>query len=597
LLLAGILLLGLALRVPGLFRDLPFTYYGDEAHLIKRAMMIASGDLNPHWFNKPALLMYVLAFAYGVMYLAGAAIGKFESPEQFAGWYLDDPGAFILVGRCIVCAFGVLLVYLVFRVARRLFENDRSALAAGALAAVLGPLMFASQQIKADVPCATLIMLSFFFYLKSRESGRWRDFLLAGLVGGFAVGTKYYGIILIPAFAVGELFGRSEAKRTWPQAFQRTALLPVIFAIGFFLVSPYHFLDPTWSSKVVHKLSGWVDPDARQVIYDPDSRVEFETGPSSLGGATVHFVQKFVSPAVVGLLPTLLMLLGIAGVLATSQLRRRSLVPLVAIATFVLMAVTLGAYHTNFRHLAAILPLLCLFALPPTRMLQRRGVRVGLVGLLLLAVSWESYRDVQRNQMVLREDSRNRAQAWIVANVGPGDRVLLDDYGPQLGPNRASLERMRRRLGELPKDEAFTANQEKLIRIREQHASPAARNVDRLGHLWWLNEEQTEEDLLADERNRSMSNPLVQRAPKTLEQYERLGYDYIVTNSSARAPYFDGSPRAQNFPTWKKFYAALDQREPVQVFDPREWGGKGPVVRVYRLRSGDPANGGADAPH
>ena len=57
--LAGILLLAAGIRLWGLFHDLPFSYFGDELHFMKRSMALGTGDLNPHWFHKPALFMYV----------------------------------------------------------------------------------------------------------------------------------------------------------------------------------------------------------------------------------------------------------------------------------------------------------------------------------------------------------------------------------------------------------------------------------------------------------------------------------------------------------------------------------------------------------
>ena len=73
-----------AMRVWGLFHDLPFSFYGDELHFIKRSMALGAGDLNPHWFHKPAFLMYMFAFFYGIYYLVGALFGRFDKPYIIA---------------------------------------------------------------------------------------------------------------------------------------------------------------------------------------------------------------------------------------------------------------------------------------------------------------------------------------------------------------------------------------------------------------------------------------------------------------------------------------------------------------------------------
>ena len=577
------MLLGLALRLPGIFRDLPFTYYGDEAHLIKRSMAIAAGDLNPHWFNKPALLMYVLAFAYGIMYLIGAAFGTFESPEHFAAWYLEDPQAFILVGRAIVCATGVGLIYLVFQAARRILKSDGSGLAAAAMAAVLGPLVMASQQVKADSPCAFLIMASSCAYLRADENASARRLVLASFLGGLAIGTKFYGIILVPAFMLGEFLRGTREGIAWKSTLGRATLIPVVFAIGFFVASPYHFLDPTWSGKVARSVRAWVDPAARTILYDPDNQVEYESGPSSLVGAAGHFLRTFVKPNVVGTLATLLMFLGAIAALACRATRRASIVPLTAVATFMLFAVTLSAYHTNFRHLTAILPLLCIFCLPLVALPRPRVTGSILLLLLTATLVIETRRDAIHNHRTLREDSRNRAHAWIVEHVPADARLLLDDYGPQLSPNPDSVRRIRERLDEFPKDEAFTTHRSTLLRIRTHYPARDGKNLDALGHPWWLEREPTEEELRAERQHREAGNPLVPRVPKSVDEYRRLGYAYIVTNSAAQAQYFDGGARGKRFPRWRAFYDALAETEPAKVFDPSDWGGKGPVVWIYRL--------------
>src|SRR5215210_9538675 len=84
-----VLVAAAALRLWGLFHDLPFSYYGDELHFVRRAMAMGTGDLNPHWFHKPALLMYLLAACYGVYFVVGATLGHFDSVQAFGAQFLS----------------------------------------------------------------------------------------------------------------------------------------------------------------------------------------------------------------------------------------------------------------------------------------------------------------------------------------------------------------------------------------------------------------------------------------------------------------------------------------------------------------------------
>src|SRR5262245_20678761 len=64
--LAAVLLLAAGLRLWGLTHDLPFSYFGDELHLLKMSAAMGTGDLNPHWFHKPAFLNYLMLLGFGL---------------------------------------------------------------------------------------------------------------------------------------------------------------------------------------------------------------------------------------------------------------------------------------------------------------------------------------------------------------------------------------------------------------------------------------------------------------------------------------------------------------------------------------------------
>ncbi|HSE68039.1 MAG TPA: hypothetical protein VLB12_13715, partial [Gemmatimonadales bacterium] len=58
-LLAAILVIALALRAWALDFGLPYLYHPDEPSKIEIAQnIVKTGDLNPHYFKKPTLLIY-----------------------------------------------------------------------------------------------------------------------------------------------------------------------------------------------------------------------------------------------------------------------------------------------------------------------------------------------------------------------------------------------------------------------------------------------------------------------------------------------------------------------------------------------------------
>lgn len=81
-----------------------------------------------------------------------------------------------------------------------------------------------------------------------------------------------------------------------------------------------------------------------------------------------------------------------------------------------------------------------------------------------------------------------------------------------------------------------------------------------------------------------MGNPLISRVPQSLPEYQKMRIAYSVTNSIAEERYFSGSASTSRFPSFVRFYEDLRKLQPVQVFDPAEWMGKGPTIHVYRLQ-------------
>jgi 4-amino-4-deoxy-L-arabinose transferase-like glycosyltransferase len=589
-----VLLLAAGLRLWGMLHDLPFSYYGDELHFMRRAMAIGTGDLNPHWFHKPAFLMYVLAFVYGLYFLAGLLTGRFESTSEFGASFLFEPAPFLVLGRLVVVAFGVATVYLVYRIGRKVFDNTWAGIAGALVAAMLAPMAASSVTIKSDVPCGFLMTLSVYVYLRTRETPGWRPLVLASLLAGMAMGTHYYGVVLVPAYIALELLRGFSSGVRWGAALGRAALVGVLFVVGFFVSSPYNFLDPLWprsTATSIQKNLGLLEEPV--VSYEPDSKTEYTPGPAAWAGAAGAFFELVLSREVLGIALTLLVTLGLAATLARRETRWYGLLVLIPCSFFFLAAITVAAYHAQPRHLNAIYPLLATLvwpgALALSRLFRQPEARTRAIALALAAAAAfpSAARTVEFNRDVNREDSRLVAYRWIQANLPRSARVLVDDYGPYLNPSPASADRMAATLATLPKG-PFTHNQDLRIELVSKYPPEDGLNMDELGHQWWQPREKTDAELRSNPVDLDMSNPLVTRQPKPVEGFRADGIRYVVTNSDARDQYFKS--RGKGFPSFVRFYAGLERTKRIATFDPRDWGGKGPVVWIYDLRQPAPAD-------
>lgn len=590
--LIGVLLLAVAMRFWGLFHDLPFSYFGDELHFMKRSAALGTGDLNPHWFHKPAFLMYTLAFVDGLYYVAGRLTGRFGSTAEFGAHFLTDPAPFLLLGRLVVCLAGVATVLVVYRIAGRIFGSVQAAFSAGLVAAVLAPMVSSSQTIKSDVPCGLLMSLSVLVYLRTREDDRLRPLVIAALLAGVAMGTHYYGVVLVPAFLTLELWWGLTRRFPWRKVLLRGALVPVLFVLGFFLSSPYNFLDPTWMRANVDQLRRTFAPAPDQVLFEPDTKTEYKPGKEAWWGASVAFLKVVTSQKSMGIALTVLAALGLFETLRRRETRWYGLLVLVPTLFFFLAAITVAAYHAQPRHLNAVYPLLATLAWPgalllvrlaPAARRQPRLAPAAALTLVGLACAPSAVESAQTNLEITRLDSRLVSYRWILDNL-PGDvRILVDDYGPILQPNAEAVARQQALLKAIPKG-PFTQHQGTRLNLLRRFPPEEGRNIDELGHQWWLPAEKTNEELRSNEVDLDMGNPLVSRLPETLAEYRRQGFRYIVTNSMAQSLYFHPQRgKADTFPSFARFYRELRALRPIKTFDPAAWGGKGPVIWIYDL--------------
>lgn len=587
--LGAVLLLALGLRLGGLLHDLPFSYFGDELHLVRRAMAMGTGDLNPHWFQKPAFLIYLLLGVYGSFYAVGSLLGAFASPDAFGAYFLGHIGPFLLLGRLLVLAFGVASVVLVHKLTLKMMDDRRAALAAAAAAAVALPMVSLSQVVMMDVPSACLLLGAVLTYLVSLERAHPGWLVLAAVLAGLSAATKYYGVTLAPVIAVCETWrwwrGEIDGKR-W---LRRGITAALAFSLAFFAGSPFTFIDPTFRESVLGMAETFARNDVQE--WNPDSEVSWTYGIGAVPAATLFFLRQLVAGDALGWPFAVLALAGIVGTLAQRRRRGAALVVLGPVLVFASLATTLWAFHVDARHLNAVVPLLLPFLYPGARLLtgslyRARGRRLAHL-LLVAAILPYTVASLAHDATLMREDSRLVAARWIEREIAPQTRLLLDDYGPFLSPGPEAVERLKARLAALPELDTFTVPQAKRLELLGRFPPASHFNLDELGHVWWWPHELSEEEIRNSPLHRRHGNPIKRWRPLPLDAYRALGYRYIVTNSKAEGYYSDPEAR-RSYPSFVRFYEELAALQPVACFDPGRWNGKGPVVRIFDLAAPPP---------
>ena len=222
--LAAILALAAALRLVGIEYGLPFgaLLNPDEQNIVPRAWgMVHGAGADPHWFDYPSLVLYVLA--------------------PFQAWQ-DEPS--YLTARLVVAAFGVAAVAAAWSLGHAAYGRAAGVVAAAAVAVETIGVAYSHMAVT-DVPMTALLAAS----LALAVGGRLE---LAGLAAGLAAGAKYPAVFLaVPLVVAG--WGR------W----RRLALSLAAAVAAFLATSPYVLVHPhqAWSDATrVQRLAreGWL---------------------------------------------------------------------------------------------------------------------------------------------------------------------------------------------------------------------------------------------------------------------------------------------------------------------------------------------------
>ena len=424
-----VLLLALSVRLLGITYGLPHVFFPDEAVLVNHAMAFGTGDLNPHSFIYPSLYMYVLFSIYGITYVGGRLSGVFGSTDDFIRLFFTDATVFYLPGRLIAALSGVASVWMVYNLGRRAYNSQVGLIAAAILAFSVLHVNY-SHFVKTHVPAGLLVIITVglaWTIYDGRNS--WRRYCLAGATAGLAASTVYHaGFVLIAVFTAHWLCWRkhTDGRLLDPKLLGAAAASLAAFV----LTTPFAVLDwPTFLS----------DLTATGAVYHAGGVLErgiFYPFTSLLSTFGQPFRGR--SPARVGLCT------------APAPPGRSDRSEPADISGPLPDAVSSQRVHAHASRLSGYFLTGCLVrggrskvALFQTRCFRDAGSnhRHWIVGYRTIS------HVVQSSYRLSLPDTRLLAKAWVVENIPPGSRILMDsgkyyseNFGPPLPLSRWTLE-------------------------------------------------------------------------------------------------------------------------------------------------------------
>jgi hypothetical protein len=267
-----------------------------------RALFV-HGQLRPAGTFYPSLSYLpqaaLLGLSEGLHRVTGREVFRVFDPSR------DLSATGYLLCRLLQAMFGVLSLYLTFRIGKRLFSASVGL--GGAL--FLSALEWHIRQsviFKPDILLLLFSLLAFFWSLGAAERPGWRRYMLAGVGIGLALSSKYNAAPLaIPLFVATVARGPGRDRRRWAWLVLAGATAAAVFLI----LNPYVLIDP---EKYISDFSSTLDH------YEKKGA----TRQGSHGMLPLHAVQTLLSESFHGPVVGALGLLGLGG-LAVTGIRNR----------------------------------------------------------------------------------------------------------------------------------------------------------------------------------------------------------------------------------------------------------------------------------
>jgi len=563
LLLIVILVGSLLLNLWGTRYGLPDKLYPDEGRIINHALAFGMGDFNPHYFNYPALCMYLLFLLYGAYYFVGHLAGSFQSVADFQKMFFTDPSGFFLVGRIWVALTGTAVVAMLYFLGKKAFGDRRIGLLSALFFAPLPYFVFYCHFVVTDILLLFFLLLSYFFIIRISREGKTINYLLAGATAGLGIATKYSPVFLaVPILLAHIIFMVSHKKRL----ISISSMLPLLLAFGamilfFFIGSPYCFLD----------FGNFYDSLQFRALYGKESTFGTGTGSAWLDYPRLLFSHSFLILNRIDLMGIIFI-----GGLVWAFFRRTK-------EDFLLLCYPLILYLTMGRWTAGssryALPLVVFLAIWGARAVvnisdrcRRSKLNLGwlrtlVYGFVFLAVGLNLLNTILMNHKLCRKDTRTLAREWIEERITPGTPIALE------WDTEATVQ-----LWETPDDIQEKINSYKTGETGTIHHSP-----EQMATVHQMRLNAVPEKNYRIIRMGGMDQTRVKPANYSIQELRENGAKFLVTSGQVTW-IFDTARAKEIYPEQVKFYRQVDKDLLlIKIFQPNHLNVPGPVIKIYQL--------------
>jgi len=429
----GILILIIAgalfLRVYGINYGLPFSYHFDEKAYSGAALNLGKARIEP--LTNPTGYTNILFLEYAAYFVLGKISGLFPTLSSYEQLYRTDPSSFLMLARITSAIFGMLNVWVIYLIGKRVFGNFVGLLAALFLAFAFIHVRDSHYAVP-DITVTFFISLTVLLCVLSIQKGSLTYQYLAAAAGGYSIATKWNVFPILLPLALTYLINLRNMPRFQNQpgrsriisAIMTIMMLAVAFFLGAFqlFIKPEPYLD-----YIQEELSA----GAKGGFYNWQVDI--------LPGWLFYLKSLWIGT---GFLLTGLSIIAFIYYLSLAIKNRQVNLHVVLLSFPLAYFLIMGASRHYFaRYVLPLIPFAALYSgaiLHDTyRWLGRYRPRAGIlfITLAVLAVMLPAIASDLRSDILLnRKDSRTTAKEWIEANIPEGSKIAMDwpVHGPYL---------------------------------------------------------------------------------------------------------------------------------------------------------------------
>jgi hypothetical protein len=414
--LIGIMLLSIILNLYYITWGLPGEWHPDEV-VTKSKDLFTNKTLNPNFFAYPSLQIYLIAVLVIIPILLYRTLINIFNGYPYLHNIIGDPSftsQIYYFSRTMTAIMGTLTVYIVYLIAKKMFNEKVGLLSAFFLATCAG-FVHLSHFATVDIPSVFWITLSFFCCLLILEKPTIYQYAMAGIAVGLATSTKYTGILmivpLVSTFVV--CTKKAKPKHLRDYILNKNLLIIILTVLGVFIAgSPFIAIDfPRFIAEFI-QLNFYIKDYA------------------GLGNSSYipHIYNIF---NIFGIFGGIVSLLGITYIIYL-YIRYRDARVLLLIITIFIIYIKMGSMSFHpIRYIMIAVPLIAICSGKLIHDLTTHTSSITVRAILLTTISmgiiYTAIYTASGN-LQIKDDSRNLAYEWVLKNIPESETIESTRY-------------------------------------------------------------------------------------------------------------------------------------------------------------------------